>query len=191
MIHYLYVNDICNHIVFVKWYDNDNSRYRPFEDDESALEQLEASFQGNVKQNYDPSIYEKQFNNCLLTELRQYFEKRAKSKRFGRSYSLRVTFSDQNANHEEWSNIILSMEQITFKTKQLSTFPRNLKRVKDGRNSLDFLYRNSDRFTQVLSCLCSYPYSVSDWFIYKLNSDGKLNTECILFINNYICSVSS
>ena len=37
--------------------------YRPL------IEQLEASFLGNVKHNFDPIQFKQQFNNCFLGEL--------------------------------------------------------------------------------------------------------------------------
>eukprot|EP01084_Bolivina_argentea_P281074 480852_1 len=128
-----------------QWYDNDCSLYREFECGLAVTEQLEVSFLSNVKQNFDPVEYKEQFNNCMLTKLREYFE-RLGSK--NKDYTFRVTFSGQHEKDEDRNNIILNMEQISFDHAKSSPFARNIKRMIDGRNALDFLYRNSDSFVE-------------------------------------------
>ena len=129
-----------------QWYDNNNSDYKPFASDQDLLKQLEVSFLGNVKQNYDPTAYNRKFNNCLLTKLRYFREHKAEKRKDKRDYTFRVTFSEEA---DEWNNVILNMEQITINHEEHSSFPRNIRRFIDGRNSLDFLYRDSTRFVVV------------------------------------------
>eukprot|EP01084_Bolivina_argentea_P302786 522682_1 len=121
-----------------QWYDNNDAMYRAFVDDD-VVKQLEASFLANVKKQFDPEKYKKKFNNCILTKLKEYFVKQGSS---NRDYTFRATFSDKDENDPEWSNVILNMEQISY-TSPSSLFPRNIKRMIDRRNSLEFLYRNS------------------------------------------------
>ena len=50
------------------WYDNDDSLYRPHED-KTVIEELEASYLGCHKDNFDPKQFDEHFNNCLLPKL--------------------------------------------------------------------------------------------------------------------------
>eukprot|EP01084_Bolivina_argentea_P281072 480848_1 len=124
-----------------QWYDNDFSTYKPYATD-GVMEQLEVSFLSNVKHQFDPVKYNQQFNNCMLTKLTKLVGKGVKD------YNFRVTFSDPNQKDPAWSSIILSMEQICFNRTTRTDFSRNVKRLIDGRNSLDFMYRNSDKFVK-------------------------------------------
>ena len=88
-----------------RWYDHNNSTYKKYEDDEDSLKQLEVSFLGNVKSNYDPVIHDEKFNDCLLPKLRYYFENRPKDKRLNRDYIFRAKFSDQDGFKNNMANM--------------------------------------------------------------------------------------
>lgn len=52
------------------------------------MEQLEASFWGNVSHCFVPTQFERKFNHCLLSELKVYIEDKMKlSKRDGFTFS--------------------------------------------------------------------------------------------------------
>ena len=130
-----------------QWYDNNDSQYKTIDPGPGVIEELEVSFLCNVKQNFDPVEFGQRFNNCLLPNLTTNLEYNLGFK--DKSYAFRCTFSPSNAQEKDWCNIILNMEQLAFDMRDVSVFPRNIKRVVDGRNSLEFLYRNSDKFATV------------------------------------------
>ena len=85
----------------------------------------------------------------MLTKLTDYFDRKHPNKKGQRNYTFRVTFSPDNNNDPIWSNVILNMEQISFQRSTTGSFARNIRRMECERNSLDFLYRNSDAFVKV------------------------------------------
>eukprot|EP01083_Nonionella_stella_P101721 288631_1 len=130
-----------------QWYDNNEARYKEFTD-QATINQLEVSFLSNVKQNFDPARMtlinhvaraKYKFNHCLLTKLKEALSKGKPSRSRDRDYVFRVTFDTSR---------IYNMEQVCFDHETTSPFPRNLRRMVDNRNSLEFLYRNSDSFVK-------------------------------------------
>eukprot|EP01084_Bolivina_argentea_P028372 52736_1 len=130
-----------------QWYNNDISKYEPFDTDDDLTAQLEASYLSNIKQQFDPTEFGYKFNNCLLTTLKKHLKQNNKE------YTFRVSFSPENDEDIAWRNVILSMQQISWNYdshhNQLSPFERAITRLYEGRNSLDFLLREkSDKISR-------------------------------------------
>ena len=117
-----------------EWYDNDQSKYQKFpKTDKNLYCQLELSFNGNIKQNFRPSLFERRFNNCLLPTLKENLKKRGINS--SDEFVFRVGFNSDD--------IILNMEQVAFRHQHQTHFPRNIRRLKNGKNSL-YTYFNDD-----------------------------------------------
>ena len=79
-----------------KWYDNDNSIYKDFQNDRSVIYELEASFLANEKNNFDPHQFKHKFNNTFLSELtkmRSNIDTFNDETKINKAYALRCTFN--------------------------------------------------------------------------------------------------
>ena len=149
------------------WYDNDSAKYqnfkdyREFYDDQGWKEhllhkQLEAVFLSNIDDNFpwklfdiiDPKLPKNNhsFNNAQITHLKPallenelFFSTLGYFARFVRLYA------SNDAESEFDLNIILSMEQVAI-TNDATSFSRNIRRMKNGQNSLSFYYAGSNVF---------------------------------------------
>ena len=115
--------------------------------DEDLIGQLEASFLSNVKRNFDPIEFNYGFNNCTLPKLKQNLENQ--DIKCADLFTFRCTFSPNNMGDEDSKNIITNLEQVGFTHSNRTSFARNLRRLIDKRNCLDFMFRNSTQFAQV------------------------------------------
>eukprot|EP01083_Nonionella_stella_P219995 787529_1 len=126
-----------------KWYDNNNYVYQEYavgsncEIHDKAMQQLEVSFLSNISYNFDPEIFKDGFNPCLLNALARDLRHRFPN----RDYALKCTFRSADRN-------IVSLEQMTFNHDDQTTWYRPVQRLIDGHNSLDFIFRGSDKFAK-------------------------------------------
>ena len=133
--------------LYIYRYNNDDSTYEVFDTLYSeVIDELEVSFLSNVKQNFPQKTFDYRFRHVLLPKLTENLRQRYGGKTGSKDYSFRVTFSPDTVKEENWRNIILNMEQMCFDHAKNSNFPRNMRRLIDERNSLEFLYRTSDEF---------------------------------------------
>eukprot|EP01083_Nonionella_stella_P013248 37330_1 len=124
-----------------QWFDKDTSEYTPYDyTDTDLLEQLECSFLGNVKINFDPLIFDTHFNHCLLPLLRDNLKRQ----------NIRCSDAFVFIAHHEDNGIITSMEQISYKHHVQSHFERTIQRLIDGTDSLSIYWRDENLFIQRL-----------------------------------------
>lgn len=120
-------------------YDNDNSKYKPYNLDTIVTAQIECSFQANLMYNF-PFKYQKKgiFNNVNLTMLKKEFVKKLshtgnhKKKKF----LLRCGFDQpKDINNRK----IVSVEQVAVTSYG---FPRSIQRIKkkDNKFGIDFCH---------------------------------------------------
>eukprot|EP01084_Bolivina_argentea_P217108 368684_1 len=149
------------------WYDNDAAQYQKFKDYKNIFgdnqcklnllhKQLDAIFLSNIDTNYPWILFDMydakmsknnhSFNNAQITHLRPaledhklYFNTIGYMSRFVRLYA------SNDVESEFDLNIILNMEQVAITTEGTS-FSRNIRRMKDGKNSLSFYYAGSNVF---------------------------------------------
>eukprot|EP01084_Bolivina_argentea_P020824 38687_1 len=122
-------NILCSGLQW-KYYSNDDSRYKQCgegcPEKQKQIEQLEATFLANIKENFDPSIH--LLNPSRLTQLEEDLKLDPKHK----IYTFSVTFSATQR--------ISNMEQnaYTLDPSDLKCFPRTLVRFINDTNCLDF-----------------------------------------------------
>eukprot|EP01084_Bolivina_argentea_P252896 424651_1 len=94
-----------------------------------------------MKQQFDPLTFAHRFRNCLLTQLKEYFRNQGNNTADYKDFMFVATVSGKEEK-DEWSHVILSMDQITFHHQKQSTFSRPIKRLYEKRDSLDFIHRS-------------------------------------------------
>ena len=122
--------------------------------DINLISQLEVSFLSNVKRNFNPIEFDYRFNNCLLPELKKNSLK--KGIKGADLFTFRCTFSSNNLEDEDLKNIILNLEQVGYTNSNRGHFPRNIRRMIDGRNCLESMFRNSNKFSHVKYYIIMY-----------------------------------
>lgn len=135
-------------------YNNDEARYVTYPVEE--WEELEATFLSNVRTTFDPTLCSQNFKACLLPQWSQHMKEQYDRER---AFVLRFTM-DRNQSNERTNNI-RSIEQVSFNFESRVTrepFPRNVRRLIDTVDCIEFLYRDSSTFSKVCSdryLLCS------------------------------------
>ena len=127
------------------WYDNDAARYRKYNPgiNNKVYKELEASFQANVDSNFPRIVFDpesknpRMFNICILDELKKYLKKYKNVD--VECMVLRFTFTDK-------TNRILNIEQVSLRKN--GSFPRNVRRVLDQKNSLNSYWQNTNKFIE-------------------------------------------
>ena len=136
-----------------QWYSNDEARFMNYdENDQELLDELEVTFLSNVHHNFDPQHVSQKFHHCLLPKLKLNMERNGR-KTSRRDFSLRCAMDPMGTGN------IRSMEQQSFDHDGGSVFPRTARRMVDGRDSIEFLYRDSNSFIKV--CVHSGSLSLS------------------------------
>lgn len=123
---------MCGSCCISEWYDNDNSTYFPFgvykkgggvwrhcidnPNDiavyDDLIEELEASFWGNIHLCFQPTKFQRKFNHCFLPKMKEFAEKKLKiGKKDG--YLMRATYlpmkkKEQVATIVEWLQITIN-----------------------------------------------------------------------------------
>ena len=87
--------------------------------------------------------------------------------------------------------IILSMEQVAFTHPKTpggtgASFARNIRRLVDGRNCLDTMFRFSKPFNKVYFYISIYIIQTIILYIFKFYRNGKLIIDYLQKINKYI-----
>eukprot|EP01083_Nonionella_stella_P209508 759378_1 len=131
------------------WYDNDDARYRKYKEgfNNEIYKELEASFQSNVDVNFpndrfgttnaNDNTTERPFNVCILPQLKDFLEKDKGIHM--KCLVLRFTFTDK-------TNRIMNIEQVSL--RDTGSFPRNVRRLLDMKNSLNFYWQNTNKFIE-------------------------------------------
>ena len=129
-------------------YNNDDARYWTYPTEEYDDHELEATFLSNVRTTFDPAKCSQDFTACLLPQWSKYMKEQLGK---DREYVLRFTM-DRTDN-------IRSIEQVAFNfvsKDNRAPFPRNVRRLVDGIDCIEFLYRDSSTFVTVC---CQYIHS--------------------------------
>eukprot|EP01083_Nonionella_stella_P210878 763015_1 len=139
-----------------KWYDTSTSSQKLMgvctrdgvdTTDDRLIQQLEASYLGNMEDNFVSLRFNKQFNDCLLPELTIFVRDILKVNKSADDYVFNVTFRIDEPT------VMENMHQIAYTQNASSinsSFSRNIFRFINGRNTLhgSLTVADADAFVQ-------------------------------------------
>eukprot|EP01084_Bolivina_argentea_P024072 44919_1 len=139
-----YMRFQCNpELQKIHWevYNEEQHKYEQLDiKDNNVMDVMEATFLSNLKHNFDPRELGKKnellykFGNCFIPKMEGQKERR---------YALRFSFYPIKHN---WNNVVFNIDQVCFNLNRQTIFIRKLRRVINNKNSLEFVYRNTNSF---------------------------------------------
>ena len=106
------------------WYDNDSSKFKPYDLGANVNAQIECSFQANLVYNFPLQLQKNGlFNNVNLTILKSAYIEKFGQEHNNKVFVLRCGFDKKNDRNRK----INTIEQITVTT---FGFPRSVKRIR-------------------------------------------------------------